>query len=156
MNLDMCNNFSVDRRCSFLITFKSFSYFLLGRLIFTSFVTDVCSSKHFQCANGKCIPLAWVCEGEDDCGDNSDENIEQCKKGMCFSFAEIFQKIGTFPFSKKKNVREHKVRKGPKRRLLQKNNIKSDENVIVFVHIKSRLTIPTLIRQVDSQHHVTR
>nr|XP_034830019.1 very low-density lipoprotein receptor-like [Maniola hyperantus] len=34
----------------------------------------------YQCTNGKCILLKErVCEGEDDCGNNSDENIEACR-----------------------------------------------------------------------------
>ncbi|XP_050670975.1 very low-density lipoprotein receptor isoform X5 [Leptidea sinapis] len=41
---------------------------------------NVCSIRQFQCANGKCIPISWVCEGDNDCDDNSDENIEECKK----------------------------------------------------------------------------
>lgn len=32
-----------------------------------------CSLRQFKCKNGKCVQMAWVCDSEDDCGDNSDE-----------------------------------------------------------------------------------
>lgn len=32
-----------------------------------------CSTEHFGCGNSLCIPKGWKCDGEDDCGDNSDE-----------------------------------------------------------------------------------
>lgn len=34
----------------------------------------------FPCKNGKCIPYLWQCDAEDDCGDNTDEDVETCSK----------------------------------------------------------------------------
>ncbi|CAF1122693.1 unnamed protein product, partial [Didymodactylos carnosus] len=33
----------------------------------------ICPPNYYQCLNGQCIPLDWVCEGEWDCSDASDE-----------------------------------------------------------------------------------
>ena len=38
-----------------------------------NFSGGVCSTHEFLCANEQCVPLTWTCDGEDDCGDNSDE-----------------------------------------------------------------------------------
>lgn len=32
-----------------------------------------CEPNEFQCRNGQCVQKMWVCDREDDCGDNSDE-----------------------------------------------------------------------------------
>lgn len=37
-----------------------------------------CDSHEFQCKRGNCINAAWTCDGDDDCGDSSDE--ENCGK----------------------------------------------------------------------------
>lgn len=39
-----------------------------------------CTLKQFQCENNKCISFSWTCDGDDDCGDNSDERSELCKQ----------------------------------------------------------------------------
>lgn len=35
----------------------------------------MCEPDQFHCANGKCVPEAWKCNGMDECGDNSDEEL---------------------------------------------------------------------------------
>lgn len=37
-----------------------------------------CTSKEFQCKSGRCIPLSWVCDGEEDCPNKEDESA-QCR-----------------------------------------------------------------------------
>lgn len=40
---------------------------------------NACSVGQFHCANGRCIPLTWVCDNADDCHDNTDESSSLCK-----------------------------------------------------------------------------
>lgn len=40
-----------------------------------------CPSKDFQCRNGKCLAPIFVCDGDDDCGDASDEG--KCSAPTC-------------------------------------------------------------------------
>ena len=41
---------------------------------------DCCSAQYgkFKCSNGKCIKLGWVCDGDNDCGNNDDESRSRC------------------------------------------------------------------------------
>jgi len=36
-------------------------------------VAATCGPDLFQCDNGNCIPARWICDGDNDCGDMSDE-----------------------------------------------------------------------------------
>lgn len=47
-------------------------------------VENSCSSDHFTCNNGNCVPKGWRCDGDDDCRDNSDEL--SCSSQTCPPF----------------------------------------------------------------------
>lgn len=38
------------------------------------FSDTTCSPSAFTCANQRCVPTGWRCDGHNDCFDNSDEN----------------------------------------------------------------------------------
>ena len=35
--------------------------------------SNTCAEDEFTCGNKRCIPETWKCDGQEDCGDGSDE-----------------------------------------------------------------------------------
>lgn len=44
-------------------------------------IASTCSANQFACGNNICIPELWKCDGDNDCGDNSDE--VNCNRASC-------------------------------------------------------------------------
>lgn len=41
-------------------------------------IDSSCLWNQFACSKNKCIAKQWLCDGEDDCGDGVDENMDLC------------------------------------------------------------------------------
>ena len=54
-----------------------------------------CADDKFSCANQRCIVAHWKCDGEDDCGDYSDER--GCRKYLSFNFYVWHKGAGRTP-----------------------------------------------------------
>lgn len=49
-----------------------------------------CSADRFKCKNNRCIPLRWLCDGDNDCGNDEDESNTTCSGAQTHSYTEIF------------------------------------------------------------------
>lgn len=54
-----------------------------------------CGDDKFKCLNNRCIPKKWVCDGDNDCGDNimnSTSSDEQgCSRGNRFFYYSLLE-----------------------------------------------------------------
>ena len=67
-----CSTF-IDNRSTMSQLCGILTMFICLKLCSMFLVTD-CPSTNFKCRNGLCIDTSYVCDGYNDCRDNSDEN----------------------------------------------------------------------------------
>ena len=54
-----------------------------------------CGWGEFQCNNGKCIRSYYICDSDDDCGDNSDES--RSYGALCGMLNYVFRNNDIYP-----------------------------------------------------------
>lgn len=63
-------------------------------IVFSSVADRPCEKGKTKCPNSnKCLARRYLCDGDDDCGDNSDENPLFCKSVACTD-GKILETVG--------------------------------------------------------------
>uniref|UniRef100_A0A673BUV4 Low density lipoprotein receptor-related protein 1Ab n=1 Tax=Sphaeramia orbicularis TaxID=375764 RepID=A0A673BUV4_9TELE len=60
-------------------------FFLMSHLFL---LPRTCPPNQYPCASGRCIPISWTCDLDDDCGDRSDEP-DSCAYPTCFPLTQF-------------------------------------------------------------------
>ena len=59
--------------------------------------TVLCEENQFLCLNGEsCVNVDWMCDGDADCTDHSDENQDHCKEYLGKFCYPILRKVSYF------------------------------------------------------------
>lgn len=65
----------------------SFTFSVPNNVGFSLCASLECDASQIQCKNGHCKPKFWLCDGVDDCGDNTDEeNCGECSETINWSY----------------------------------------------------------------------
>ncbi|GBM63914.1 hypothetical protein AVEN_10301-1 [Araneus ventricosus] len=62
----------MSRKISLEVALASF---LAGAFLFYADASTQCASAEFKCPNGRCTSITNLCDGDNDCKDNSDEEF---------------------------------------------------------------------------------
>ena len=56
----------------------------INKVHWVDLILESCSTDEFACLDGsKCIPRRWLCDGDEDCKDASDEENKKCSSREC-------------------------------------------------------------------------
>ena len=81
------------RKVSYIVNINILFLFLFAAQI-------ACGLRQFQCTNGLCKPMSWVCDGHDDCGDGSDESQITCKRKFNTLFPQLYLRISVIHYAR--------------------------------------------------------